>query len=1568
MNVLRSSFLPSKGNETIVFRRKCLIKIRSTRAVQSSADWSTFWTTFVSQIVEWICRNSLTILAPALEVIWTTPGLPAEQVSTLPGTSAARKVTVRARSKEKATLTQSSKNYLDKLSLFALLIDVTKLTGLVKISKIIKSTKFAKLVKLLETENIVKLQVRSPKWSQSSIQSWCGEQDADLDPTNTPLSAPAAPPCSRHGHRRHRRKASSTILKFLQLPLLKLLGKSRCGLRVANPQLTTNLLSCSNAQSPVEVRSKLQKLLAESQCEVGSQLTTNLPICSNADSAESKPRTTTLKRWLAALTIVLNDPFLAKRLLQCGDVEVNPGPEPNATVNNGPKRDVDLQVVTFNVRGLGDEKKCRHLINHFNKKYTNKNVDSVIALQETLIQTAMKIPFLWRGNLYITPGTGNGRGCITLVSNHLSIISHTSIEDRAHVLALQKLGDPKITYIVANIYAPNAHNEAKIIFFEEVLDRIAEFEERFECDNVILLGDFNLIFNDYERVNRAFSGNEKRVADSVARLLEEADLCDAWNGNKVFTWRRANSNVMSMLDRVMYRTGKLICAETKASWAISSSDHAAVISQFTRTDSSPNPKRVNIPRLDPSLLSCKFSSDKIEKEFIEMFGTRDPNWDPHTTLEFAKMCLRSVVERVQAEKRKKDRSDEDEVNESLNRLIEKLGGVLEVDEKEEIITLIEALRCRKEVIIEEKGKRLAERLATKWYNEGEKSTKYFMRLLNRQAPDRLDHLVQEDGTVIRGIAEINQAVVDYYKKLYEDYDDALIQSIDSDEEFFDNIDRCTPNDDLSVAAPVTLSDLTEALKSCGDTAPGPDGVTYGYLRHFWAIFGQLLVDCWNHTLRTGKLAPSHKSSFLRLIPKAGKDVKRLTNWRPITLSNCDHKLITKVYSKRLVEAADKLIEENQTAYIKGRMINDNLRTLISAIKVANEEDALSGLVVSLDAKKAFDSVEHQYIRKCLSKFGFESFVPIFNILYKDLKSDIIINGGIHSGYKINRGVKQGDALSCILFIMCMEPLIRNLERSQDIDPIFSTNLQADLPKALAYADDVSCVIKDNPASIQGVFNEYERLSKLSGLQLNADKTEFLLLDKIAEPENRRITFDYLHQVYNCEPKAVIKVNGILLQMSQDEMRTSNVGAIVKKMEAHLWGWSKRGLSTLGKILAVKTFGISQIIYLLQTMSLKPNDFKKFNATLYKFIWNRNFGAPKAPERIKREIINTPVKFGGFGMLDIEKLDRSLKLKMLSRLLSSKHPFLVLILSKINMNDFFFPVSNQKMDEPINQAISHLAKDRRDLFLKEDITSVAKAASLIREIKLCSILSGPGKLSLAFFRLRIQGKTKIKDLVPAELRSIERFIKYQGLTRRIQDVINLNVASPIDEDAYLYWYRGLKPLARLTAKHFREAQETSQPICVYKIGAVLSPTDNLSWAYKLRKLTSTKHKNVLLKIAHGECYSKARLHRFGLTDDPNCDTCGQLETIKHKAMECPVKLEIWRYLAEKEGYDLDNAAEPMEFVLGMHPHENPTILALHAELLQLVLYRSPELTPARTIEILTTKLNAIDGKLKGKFNI
>ena len=115
------------------------------------------------------------------------------------------------------------------------------------------------------------------------------------------------------------------------------------------------------------------------------------------------------------------------------------------------------------------------------------------------------------------------------------------------------------------------------------------------------------------------------------------------------------------------------------------------------------------------------------------------------------------------------------------------------------------------------------------------------------------------------------------------------------------------------------------------------------------------------------------------------------------------------------------------------------------------------------------------------------------MLYADLKSDILINGKVAPGYSIKRGVKQGDALSCVLFIMCMEPLLRNIEKNALIEPIYSQELNSNLPKVYAYAYDVNSVTQNNLTSIQKIFDEYARLTKLSGLQLNAEKTEILNL-------------------------------------------------------------------------------------------------------------------------------------------------------------------------------------------------------------------------------------------------------------------------------------------------------------------------------------------------------------------------------------------------------------------------------------------------------------------------------------------
>jgi len=377
-------------------------------------------------------------------------------------------------------------------------------------------------------------------------------------------------------------------------------------------------------------------------------------------------------------------------------------------------------------------KKLRHLINHFYKpQYRSSQQEVIIGLQETYIESKSLVNLLWRGNCHITSGNGHSHGCITLLSSNLNVIAVREISDRAHVLVLQNSADAKPSYILANIYAPNPNTREKIEFYNEVLDTIYEFEETYECSNVLLLGDFNVVFNTFEAKNRNFSRQERNVASAINSLFVAGNLSDVWQRSDQkqeftdFTWRRPGTNIFSCIDRILYSQPKLKLIKIETNWSLSFSDHTAVEATSMKNDSCKQ-QRSKITRLDPSLLSNERIKSSIVTEIYDLMRQAPEDWNPHTKLEYFKMCIRSTAERAQAERKRAEKSEEDFLNEELEIRITALSEESTPErDKAVLIEHIEDLRARKSILVEEKGARLAERLGTKWYNEGEKSTQVF---------------------------------------------------------------------------------------------------------------------------------------------------------------------------------------------------------------------------------------------------------------------------------------------------------------------------------------------------------------------------------------------------------------------------------------------------------------------------------------------------------------------------------------------------------------------------------------------------------------------------------------------------------------------------------------------------------------------------------------------------------------------------------------------------------------------------------------------------------------------------
>jgi len=381
----------------------------------------------------------------------------------------------------------------------------------------------------------------------------------------------------------------------------------------------------------------------------------------------------------------------------------------------------------------------------------------------------------------------------------------------------------------------------------------------------------------------------------------------------------------------------------------------------------------------------------------------------------------------------------------------------------------------------------------------------------------------------------------------------------------------------------------------------------------------------------------------------------------------------------------------------------------------------------------------------------------------------------------------------------------------------------------------------------------------------------------------------------------IKVNGILLQNDQDRMIDENVEAVLSKVDKQLRRWSVRHLSILGKILIAKTYGISQITFLMQSVVLSEAHFKKFNNLIYKFLWNKHYLAAKAPERVKREIVNCPIKYGGFGMLDLTKLDRALKIKGIGRLATTNHPFLKKIKDSTDFSNFFFIPMRTACERFSVEGIKNLCELRKRIF-----------------------------------SLRTRGKTKLGHLTRLELLRLFRHIDRE-IFPQLEKAKSIQVDQNVNGLELLIPYKScLADIKKLSSKSIRECLTVIDPICLPKFGAILTPNECLNWGESLRRVTSVKHKSILLRVAHGDVYSKAKLFRFGLINSPDCTQCGQPEDLQHKIFMCPYSNRIWEIATNltdriKPVQQITN--DPIENrILGASTNSSPLILTIHAEIL------------------------------------
>ena len=382
------------------------------------------------------------------------------------------------------------------------------------------------------------------------------------------------------------------------------------------------------------------------------------------------------------------------------------------------------------------------------------------------------------------------------------------------------------------------------------------------------------------------------------------------------------------------------------------------------------------------------------------------------------------------------------------------------------------------------------RSRAKWLEEGETPSKFFLRQENeRHAKAFVSSVFNSSGAEVSSLPEIMEA----HRAFYTDLFSREHIDIESQRDLFSYVSsRLSESEQASCEGPLTLAEASEALRrSNRNKTPGADGLTVEFYAHFWHKLGETLVAVFNLGIANGVLPESMKASVTRLVHK--KDDKRnLKNWRPISLLNVHYKICSKAVSLRLAKVLGSIVDPDQTCSVPGRSISSNLvllRDTLAFIERTNEV----GILVSLDQEKAFDRVDRSFLLNLLELFGFGPwFRACIATLYEGSYMQVLVNDFLSDPIPLARGVRQGDALSPMLYVLCVEVLACKIRASNDIEGFLLPGAGGLQFKVCQYADDTTVFVKSE-RSLYALFDIISDFERGSVAKLNRAKTEALWL-------------------------------------------------------------------------------------------------------------------------------------------------------------------------------------------------------------------------------------------------------------------------------------------------------------------------------------------------------------------------------------------------------------------------------------------------------------------------------------------
>ena len=308
-------------------------------------------------------------------------------------------------------------------------------------------------------------------------------------------------------------------------------------------------------------------------------------------------------------------------------------------------------------------------------------------------------------------------------------------------------------------------------------------------------------------------------------------------------------------------------------------------------------------------------------------------------------------------------------------------------------------------------------------------------------------------------------------------------------------------------------------------------------------------------------------------------------------------------------------------FIPGREGKDNgVRALLLLQQL--RERGTPGLLLSVDAEKAFDRVDWGFLIQTLEAIGIGTrMMKWIKTLYYHPCARIKINGSLSVPFEMRNGTRQGCPLSPLLFVLTLEPLLAMVRQNQEI---YGVEVGEEEHKLSAFADDVLFFICSPRVTLPNLIATLRQYGEVSNFKMNTAKTEILNVNIHKEEEQ------YLRKKYTFSWQKEINYLGIKLANTLKKIYRINYIPLLDEIKKEIKNIYNRPMSWFGRINVAKMILIPKIIYKFQMLPiyLPPPYVKILNSLIMNYIWNNK------KHRISAQTLKRAKDKGGLAVPDI----------------------------------------------------------------------------------------------------------------------------------------------------------------------------------------------------------------------------------------------------------------------------------------------------------------------------------------------